>query len=409
MKVLLINKYFYLPGGADKVFFDEGELLVRGGHAVGFFSMQHPRNLPSPFARYFVPEIDYGQKMGLLEKLKEAGRIVYSWEARKRLRRLLEREKFDVAHLHNIYHQLSPSILDELAGFDVPAVMTLHDYKMVCPTYNLFCRGRLCERCARGKYYHCLLQRCTKGSFTKSLVNVAEMYLHHRLLAQYNKVAVFISPSQFLKAKLAEMGFKREIISLPNFVRTKEFNPCFGSEENSVVYFGRLSREKGLFTLMDAMKNLKLTLKVIGEGPQREELEKKAGEEGFDNVRFLGFLHGRELHEEIRKSLFVVIPSEWPEIFGLVIIEGFALGKPVVGARIGAIPELVRDFETGLTFEPGNAQDLREKIRYLLGHPELVREMGIRARQVVEEDFGPEKHYCRLVDIYQSIGTDLTT
>jgi glycosyltransferase involved in cell wall biosynthesis len=401
LKILLINKYFYLRGGSERVFFDEAELLTQHGHKVGFFSMEHPRNLPSPFAQYFMPGIDYEQELGLVQKLKEAGRIVYSWEARKRMRRLLEKEKFDVAHLHNIHHQLSPSILDELAAFGIPAVMTLHDYKIVCPTYNLLCQGQVCERCAQGKYYHCLLQRCTKGSYTKSLVNVAEMYLNQSLLGQNGKVACFISPSWFLGKKVQDMGFRGKIVHLRYLIKIKELTPAFDWEDESLVFFGRLSREKGVHTLIEAMAGLPVELKVIGEGPQRQELEKQATAQGLHNVRFLGYLQGQALNEEIRKAMFVVLPSQWYENNPLALLEAFALGKPALGSRIGGVPELIRDYQTGFTFEPGNTRDLNEKIRYLLEHPGLISAMGQKARCFVEEEFNPERHYEGLMEIYR--------
>lgn len=184
-------------------------------------------------------------------------------------------------------------------------------------------------------------------------------------------------------------------------VTVNDFEPAIGSENNSIVYFGRLSREKGLATLIEAVKGIPVVLKVIGDGPQREELTRRAKSAGLDNVRFLGYLQGKSLHQEIRNSRFVVVPSEWPEIFGRVVIEGYALGKPVLGARIGAIPELVQDFKTGLTFEPGNVEDLREKIGYLAGHSDLLRKMGREGRELVEKEFNPSKHYEILMGIYQ--------
>ena len=401
MKVLLVNKYFYPRGGSEKVFFDEADLLTRNGHAVGFFSMEHPRNLPCTFAQYFVPGIDYEQEMGLLQKLKEAGRIIYSWKSRKKLRQLLEREQFDLAHLHNIHHQISPAILDELASFGVPAVMTLHDYKLVCPIYNLLRAGRPCELCTGGKFFNCLLHRCTKGSYTKSAINTAEMYLHRQILHLYEKVDRFISPSRFLQQKVKEMGFPGEIIYLPNFVRVEEFEPAFGWEENSIVYYGRLSTEKGLSSLMEAVRGLEVTLKVIGDGPQREELERAVSANGIENVRFLGYKQGRDLYDEIRQAKFVILPSEWYENNPRTVIEAFALGKPVLGSRLGGLPELILDHQTGLTCEPRNPQDLKDKIRYLLDHPGMITAMGQKARRFVEEEFNPERHYQGLIEIYR--------
>jgi len=403
MKILLVNKYFYLRGGSDKVFFDEAALLQSKGHKVGFFSMQHPRNFPSRYAPDFVSRVDYAEKMGLLRRWQAAGRILYSLEAKRKLRRLLARERFDIVHLHNIYHQLSPSILDAVAEAGLPAVMTLHDYKMVCPAYTLFSRGRVCERCSQGRYFHVLLRRCVQDSYGKSLVCLAEMYLHHRLLGLYGKVARFIAPSQFMKNKLQDLGFPGQVSHVPNFVNAEAYLPHFGGEEQSLVYFGRLSKEKGLPTLLQAMAGLPATLKLIGEGPERPRLAETVRQARLANVRFLGYRQGASLWAEIRRSRFTVLPSEWYENFPLAVLESFALGKPVLGARIGGIPELVQDGETGLTFEPGNVKDLREKILYLLNHPHLLMEMGRKGRELAEKEFNPQKHYESLMSIFRFV------
>jgi glycosyltransferase involved in cell wall biosynthesis len=403
MKVLFINKFFYLRGGSERVFFDEASLLEKHGHEVGFFAMRHFRNLSSPYTPYFMPEVEYAEKMSLTRKLRETGRILYSWEARKRLRRLLEDKKYDIAHLHNIHHQISPSILDELSRFGIPAVMTLHDYKMACSTYNLLRDGCPCEHCAQGQYYHCFLYRCTKGSFSKSLINTLEMYLHHRIMRIYGKVDRFISPSKFLQEKLQEMGFRGEIVHLPNFIVSENFEPALKWDGDSLVFFGRLSREKGIITLLDAVKDLKCTLKLIGEGPQREELEDKVSTEKISNVIFLGYKQSQELFDEIKKSMIVILPSEWYENNPISVLEAFALGKPVIGARIGGIPELIEDYKTGLTFEPGNYSDLRKKISYFLNHSDAVLKMGQQARKDIEKRFSPEIHYNKLIEIYNGV------
>lgn len=403
MNLLLVNKYFYVRGGADKVFFEEAALLASKGHKLGFFSMDHPRNAPSPYAGYFVSGVDYEERLGLWRAVREAGRILYSWEAKQNLRRLLERERFDLVHMHNIYHQISPSILDAIAEAGLPAVMTLHDYKMVCPTYNLLSKGRICERCSRGRYFHGFLRRCAKDSYSRSFVNMAEMYLHHRILGLYGKVALFIAPSRFLKDKVLAMGFPGEVRYVPNFINAAAYRPQFGGRERSLVFFGRLSKEKGLETLIQAMAGIPGTLKLIGEGPERPRLEALVHQERLDNVQFWGYCQADALFAEVKKSWFAVIPSEWYENNPLSVLEAFALGKPVVAARSGGIPELVRDFDTGLTFEPGNVGDLREKIRYLLQDSELIVQMGQNARRYVEKELNPERHYAELLKIYEDL------
>jgi glycosyltransferase involved in cell wall biosynthesis len=230
------------------------------------------------------------------------------------------------------------------------------------------------------------------------------MYLHHRVLKPYEKVDVFISPSRFLKQKTEEMGFKGKVVHLPNFINPSDYEPCFDSRNGTIVYFGRLSREKGLRTLIDAVKGLDISLKVIGTGPEKQNLEAKVVAERIANVSFLGYKTGRELHREIANSGFAVVPSEWYENNPRAIIEAFALGKPVLGANIGGIPELVRSGETGLTFESGNANDLRERILHLMKDKSALSRMGRAARCFVEKELNPRSHYERLMQIYKMAG-----
>jgi glycosyltransferase involved in cell wall biosynthesis len=400
MKILLANKYYYLKGGAEVSFFETAKLLENKGHKVVFFSMQHPRNYTSEYEKYFVSNVDY-EKKGFRYKIAILLKLLYSLEAKKKIEKLIEREKPDIAHLNNIYHQISPSILHSLKKIRIPMIMTLRDYKMVCASYLMLNNRNVCDACKDGRYYNCFIKSCVKKSRAKSLLNTIEMYLDHKILNIYDLVDVFISPSRFLKSKLEEMGFKKKIVYLPNFVNLEEFQPEYSWQENSIVYFGRLSKEKGLFTLIEAVKGLDVKLKIIGEGPIRESLEHRAKSKEIKNIEFMGYKSGEDLKNKIRKSMFVVLPSEWYENNPRSIIEGFALGKPAIGARIGGIPELVRDNETGLTFEPGNADDLREKIKELLGNSSLLKKMGENARRFVETELNPEKHYQKLMEIYQ--------
>jgi len=401
MKILMANKYFYLKGGAECVFLDSAKLLSNKGHKTLFFSMHHLKNLYSAYEKYFVLNVDY-EKSGIKNKIDSSIKLLYSLEAKRKAEELIKEEKPDIAHLQNIYHQISPSIIHALKKFHIPIVMTLHDYKMACASYQMLANGRICEACKDRKYYNCFLKKCVKDSKTKSLLNTIEMYLHHKIFHIYDLVDVFISPSMFLKNKVEEMGFKGKIIYLPNFVNLEDYRPQYDWQENSIVYFGRLSKEKGLFTLIEAMKGLNTKLKIIGEGPIKEGLELRVRSLELKNIEFLGYKAGDELKDEIRKSMFVILPSEWYENNPRSIIEGFALGKPAIGARIGGIPELVKDNETGLTFEPWNADDLKRRILQLIENPSEISRMGKNARKMVNEELNPDIHYEKLMEIYEN-------
>ncbi|MFN3739291.1 MAG: glycosyltransferase family 4 protein [Thermodesulfovibrionales bacterium] len=401
MKIILINKFLYPKGGDAISTLETGRLLSDKGHEVYYWGMEHPENPDYPYKAYFVSYVDYNKPSGVFKELKSALNILYSFEAKRKIDTFIKMIKPDIVHLNNFAHQISPSILYVFTKYKIPTVMTMRDYKLVCPSYSMLLKGRPCERCKNGRYYFCFLKRCTKGSFVKSLLNTIEMYLHHDILHIYNKIDIFISPSRFLMEKVKEMGFKGKIIYLPNFVDVKNLQPSYNYEEESIVYFGRLSYEKGLETLIEAVKGLPIRLKIIGEGPLKGYLISKVKNERINNIDFLGYKKGNELEKEIKKSMFVVLPSEWYENNPRTVIESFALGKPVIGARIGGIPELVIDNETGLTFRPQSIEDLREKLLRLVNDKSGIVEMGRKARKYIEERFNPERHYEELMTIYK--------
>lgn len=400
MKILLINKSLYPKGGDAVSTLTTGNLLASKGHEVNYWGMDHPLNPDYPFRDYFVENIDYHAECSFKKKAMMAVSLLYSFEAKNRLKKLLKGFKPDIVHFNNFAHQISPSVLHVLKKYNIPSVMTMRDYKLVCASYSMLLNGTPCERCRNGMYYQCFINKCSKNSYAKSLLNTLEMYLHHKVLHLYGLIDTYISPSMFLKAKCEEMGFKEKIEYLPNFVNPAEFIPQPKEEDNTIIYFGRLSKEKGLFTLIRAMRGIDAILRIIGDGPARNDLEAAVRNSNSRNVEFLGFKTGDELKYLIKKAMFVVLPSEWYENNPRTIIEAFASGKPALGARIGGIPELVRDGETGLTFEPGNANDLAEKISMLLGNSALRIEMGKNARTLAETELNPEKHYKRLMEIY---------
>lgn len=403
MRVLLVNKYFFRKGGAESVFFATADLLKGKGHEVRFFSMAHENNYPSDEGKHFVSKIDYDAG-GLREKARAAARLLYSFEAKRKMEDLLAEHMPDVAHLHNVYHQISPSILHVLKRFDIPVVMTLHDYKMVCASYSMLSSGQPCEKCREGRYYHCFFEKCVKDSRLKSLLSTCEMYLHHRIMKVYDLVDCFISPSRFLMEKMDEMGFGKKTTYLPNFAEARPPEPEHERHDPTVIYLGRLSREKGLSTLIEAIKDVEgAVLRVVGDGPMRSELERRLAEEGITNVRLVGHKTGEELTDELRRAAFGVIPSECCENNPMSVLELFAVGRPAVGSRIGGIPELIEEGERGLLFEPGNPADLRAKLAALLRDAEGRGRMGRNARAYVESELSPETHYGRLMEIYRKV------
>lgn len=402
MKILLINKFLYPKGGDAISVIETGKLLKSKGHDVAYWGMKHPKNPSYSNQRYFVDNIDFNVKLSTVEKIKLASKVIYSLEAKRKIKQFLKVFKPDIVHLHNFAHQISPSVLDVFAAQNIPMVMTMHDYKIACPTYNMLSNQKICQKCRNGQYYWCLLQKCNKGSYSRSLANTLEMYLHHRILKIYDKINTYIAPSKFLQGKIKDSGLKYKIEYLPNFIKVDNFKIDYKHKENCFVYFGRLSKEKGLLTLIDAVAASGAKLKIIGDGPLRKSLEVKLKDDKLTNISYLGYKKGRELENEIKSSFAVVLPSKYYENNPRSILESFALAKPVIGTKIGGIPELIKEGETGLTFELENREDLRDKINYFIENKELVEKMGRNARRFIEENYQPEKHYQKLMDIYKS-------
>lgn len=400
MKILLINKFLYPKGGDAIVTLDTAKLLRRFGHKVFLWGMDSDKNPYYPYKDLFIADVNFDDPGGLLKQAKLSLNMLYNFDARKKIKKFLDAYRPDIVHLHNFAHQVSPSVVDAINAAGIPAVMTMHDYKLVCASYRLLSRGKICQKCANGRYANCFIEGCVKGSKLKSLLNSAEMYLHHNLLRIYEKIDVYISPSLFLKNKLKEMGFKKEIACLPNFVDVRDFKPEFEGSGRKIVYFGRLSQEKGLFTLIEAFENLQARLTVIGDGPIRKGLEVEIAKRGMDNVAFLGYKNGHELKEEIKEAQAVVVPSEWYENNPKCILESFALGKPVIGSNMGGIPELVRNGEHGIIFEAADAKELREALLWILENRQEAARMGRNARSFVESEFSADKHYGQLMEIY---------
>ncbi len=407
MVVLQANKFHYVKGGAERYYMDVSRRLAVRGHTVVPFAMHHDRNEPSEYARFFVDEVDYHGPMGLVHKARAAVRSIYSRETVRKIEDLIDVQRPDVAHMHNIYHQISPSLIHVLHRHGIPMVHTLHDYKVVCPGYLFMAGGRVCECCRGGRYYNAVAQRCLLNSRAASLVGAVEAYVHD-WLKTYHKVALFLCPSRFLLEKVAEFGMPRERLHhFPYFLPLEEYRPGF-ERSDYFIYLGRLSREKGVATLLAALRRRgggRLTCRILGEGPLEEQLKRQARDWGLRNVEFSGYLQGEALHKAIRGAAFTVVPSEWYENLPFAVLESFALGTPVVGSRMGGIPEMVLHEETGLTFTMGDSLELADALDWMEARPERAVEMGRTARRLVETRYSPEEHLSQLEALYRRVAS----
>lgn len=402
MNVLLVNKFFWPKGGSEAAYFGLMELLQQHSHQVIPFSMKDERNISSEFSRFFIENVDY-EKGGIFKKIAVAGKIIYSFDARNKMRALLKEVKPNIAHFHIFQHQISPSVFGPLRERKIPLVLTLHDLKPVCPNYKMLTHDGICERCKGRKFCNCFLNRCSQGSALKSLINTVEMYFHY-IMGYYQGVNKYITPSRFYRDKMVEFGFApQQVVHIRNFVDVSRFSLA-EDDKGYGLYFGRLSEEKGVLTLLRALSmSPDIPFCIVGSGPLEQMVQQLVIEYELKNVKLAGFKSGVELRELIAGASFTVIPSEWYENCPMSVLESFAMGKPVIGARIGGIPELIEEGVDGLTFESGDADDLAGKLRVLLNDPVKRKRMGKNGRGKVEREYYPEKHYEEVMEVYQAV------
>ncbi len=351
-QLLSINNYYYRRGGSEAVFFEHNRLFEQAGWNVMPFAMHHPMNLPSPWSEYFVSDTSGAGSASVAGKALRAINAIYSSEAARRVGALVRAHRPDIAHAHNIYHHLSPSILVALRRQGIPVVLTLHDLKLACPAYKMFSHGKVCESCRGGALRNVIKNRCIQDSKAMSSLVWLESTLHQLLGMYRSTVTQFVVPSRFFLAKFAEWGLDTSRFSyVPNSVDVEAHVPR-GEPGDAFVYAGRLVPEKGVDTLVRAAAQARVRLRIVGTGPEEAGLRKLAAELGGD-VEFAGYLTGDPLQAAIASARAIVVPSIWYENAPLSVLEANALARPVIGADIGGIPELIRPGETGFVFQSG--------------------------------------------------------
>jgi glycosyltransferase involved in cell wall biosynthesis len=406
MKVLLINKYYYLKGGSETYLFGLQKMLEENGHEIVTFSMEDKKNRESKFEDYFVENVEYSEENGLVEKVRNGIGLIYSRQAYDKLCSLIESTKPDIAHVNLIYHQLTPSIFHALKKYNIPVVFTSHDYKLICPNYKLFNNNEICQKCVNGNYTNCFINSCHKDSKLYSLLLTVEAY-YHKWRKSYDIADIVICPSKFMYNQLEKNRISNEkLVHLPNFLTNDFLEVEYRVQKaNCILYYGRLSKEKGLDVLLDAKKKLKsvVNLKIIGTGPEEKRLKKRVQDENIHGVEFLGFKSGKKLVEEIQTAKATVIPAAWHEVFGLTIIESFSVGTPVIGSDVGGITELIEEGKNGFLFERNNAQDLANKIDELLNITSNDYLNMVEVCYNSREIFSPESYYDKLISIYEDL------
>ncbi len=409
MNILIINKFYKLKGGVERHVLDLQGLLEQNGHNVFIFATRDNNTISNQFIKYFPKYRDFSKDSSLWSNIISLFSFFINFEAVRKLKKLIRENEIDIAHVHNIYHHLSPAILKTLKKNNIPIVMTLHDYKLICPNYSLFDfqTNKICEKCKNGNYFNCYKNRCIQNSRAKSLVATLEMYFQQRFFSYSKLVDTFIAPSKFIKNKFLEFNFpNKNIKQIYNF--TKLHNNT-SETKNYFLFFGRLSKEKGLQQFIEILSNLKkdFNFYIAGSGPEEENLKNLVKNLKLENkIKFLGFFgddRQGELEILINEAKFIVVPSAWYENCSLVILESMAKSKLVLASNMGGNSELIEDNKTGILFDIYDKNDAIDKLIKIMDNKELIKEISINAKQSIEREFNSDIYYSKLINIYKDL------
>lgn len=395
MNILQVNKFFWNKGGSETYYFMLSEWLQKQGHQVIPFSMQHHLNHPTPYSKFFVSQVDFQNSK---PSLKKAVQFVYSAEAKTRIQALVDQAKPDIAHLHNISHQLTPAIIPALRAKGVPVVQTLHDYQLICPNYKLYTQGQVCERCFKHKYVNAALHACLKNSSTAGTLAAIEMTLHKLVLRSYDKVDIFICPSQFLFDRLVAWGIPQQKLRyIPHAVEPR---PKIDLPKNgSYLFVGRLSQEKGIHSFIQAAQALPdIQFAIAGQAEtEAETLHWKTTSTAFSNMTWYGQISDQaKLRQLMGQAKAVVVPSEWYENAPLVVLEAQAAGTWVLCSQRGGLPELIQSGKNGLVYAEVNTSGLIQAIRHMQDWPD-------RPSSGLHQKFALDKHGAQIISMYESL------
>lgn len=388
MKILLVYNTYQEPGGEEVVFGKERRLLEEAGHEVSEYRRHNDE----------IKQYSAIKRLGLISH------TVWAPDSRRDFTALLRENKPDIVHVHNTFPLISPSIFWACRSEGVPVVHTLHNYRLLCPGANFFRAGKPCEDCITGNFWQGVLHGCYRHSRVETVPVALMLAVHHTGKTWSRMVDRYIALSEFSRSRFVNAGFPEErIVIKPNFV---DPDPGKRTGDGSYALFiGRVSQEKGAETLLKAWRQLprSYTLRIIGDGPSRTQLESQAASEGLSNVQFMGRMAHEKVIQAIKDARFVIFPSELYETFGLGIIEAFACGVPVLASRLGAMQEIVRDGHSGLLFRPGDAADLAGVVSRAWEQPDYMRRLGEQARKEYETKYTAAANYQRLVEIYRQV------
>lgn len=409
MKSLNVNNFYYKRGGATKYFLSLEKILSEHEHSVIPFSTKNKNNLPSDYEQYFVSGYtsDSFGSLSLLRKGKAIIDGIYSLEARRNIEKLIIDTKPDIAHIHNIFYQISPSILHSLKKFRIPVVYSLHDYNIFCANAVLYTNETVCEKCLDKSFIHAIKNHCYKNSLLLSSYAAITNRIHRYLNIFRKHVDLFVVPTDIMKRKVIEWGLSEEKIRVvPNPFLFDDIQPSFSCGEH-ILFYGSLVKSKGIFTLLDAMKNIhnaKLLIAGKDVALEKKNVMDYINSNGLNNVELNTKARWDSgLKGIIDKSMFVVIPSEWLMPMEYTVYEAMAFGKPVVVSDMGGNKEMVRDHWNGVIFEAGNSEDLAAKMLHLINNKHFLKEYGLNSRRLIEEEYNSEIYYSKIIAVYEEL------
>lgn len=411
MRILLVNYRYFISGGPEKYMFNIKEMLEDNGHEVIPFSIHSNKNVETEYSKYFVEPIG-GRDATYFDEVKKTPksiwqmltRSIYSIEVEKAIKKEIRDVKPDLVYIIHFVNKLSPSVITGAKKMGIPVVLRLSDYFLLCPRFDFMYQKKICEDCLTKGYRSCIKKRCVKGSLFASVIRVFSMKFHN-FIHVYRGVDAFITPSEFLKKKLVENGFdEKKITCIPTFTVSKSE---VGKPQVGVygLYFGRITEEKGVETVIKAYEKLPgYELKIMGDDSTEEakRLKLYVEQRKIKNIEFLGFKRGIELEKVIKGARFTLIPSIWYDNLPNTALESFQYSKPVIASNIGSLPELVADGVNGFLFEAGNASALIETIKKL-DDDETVIKLGLESRKILETRFASQAHYDALMKVFDKV------
>lgn len=414
MRIALVNYRYFISGGPERYLFNIKEILERNGHTVIPFSIKHNLNKPTEYEKYFVSAVGDGdavyandyKKGGFRTMITAIGRMLYSFEAKKKFKKLIREQKPDIVYVLYYQNKLSASVIDAAHDLNVPVVQRISDFGHICVNnlFYIYQEAEICERCLHGSRINALRHKCVNNSLLNTLLKVIALKIQD-LRKTTKKISAFVIPAEFTSRKFREFGIPgSKITCLPTFYNTQNDAGTGVRYEDFFLYFGRVDAEKGILTMVKAFENTPYRLKIIGSSINGYDQVVKDYLHGKNhNIEFLGQLDFKEIAHYLGACLCTLCPSECYDNMPNSVLESYAYNKAVIASRLGALEDLVKDGQTGLSFEPENVDALRACIERMYNNKEEAIRLGENGKALLLTEFSENLHYERLMNIFNSL------